>query len=213
MRSCRLFAILILIFGAAAIGHAQSIKRIAFRKWDVTKKNVKGVFVPNYDLITSRPLSAELRKTAVEAQLATLKRINGEFKDIFDAAMFRSMPRPLYVVTDTSFSLPSGPPNFIRAQSEKELEALAARTKTDIYRVALRVVGTAKIGARRGVVIQYTFGAVDWEQAQWNALTAAEKSKLKKPKFRLWVFGGGYRFCAIRVGSTLILYEAPMAVA
>ncbi len=212
MRSYRLFAILILIFGAAAIGRAQSIKRIEFRKWDVTKKNVKGVFVPNYDLVTSRPLSAELRKTAAEAELATLKRINGEFKDIFDAAMFRSMKRPLYVIADTTFSLPAGPPEFIRVKSKKEIEELAARTKTDIYYVLMEIRGSAAIDGRRGVVIHYTAHVVDWERAQWNALSKEEQVKRPTPKFRIWLYGCWYTFSAVRDGSKLIFYEGGMRV-
>lgn len=205
--------VFILIFGAlATYGRAQTIKQIEVRKWDVYKKNSKGVLVTNYDLITSRPISAELRKTAAEAELATLKRMNGEFKDIFDASFVRALKQPFYVVTDTSFSLPAGLPNFVRAKSMKELEGLAAKTKTDIYYVSMEVIGSSKIGSDRGVVIEYKNVAIDWERAQWNTLGKEERAKLKQPKFRGWEYGSWGKFCAIRKGSKIIFYEGELTI-
>jgi hypothetical protein len=167
---------------------------------------------PAYDTLATHSQSEQLRRTAEQAQLAILKRITGEYKGIFDAEILRKMPRPLYVLADTSFTLPAGPPKFIRAKSRSDLQRLAAESKTDIYNVSMETVGTAMIAGRRGVVIHYSFGAIDWERAQWNALKNEERDRRIKPSFRGWEFGGGCYFCVVRDGSKLVFYEGPMIV-
>lgn len=124
---------------------------------DVTEVSVDAWGKGGKPQFNSSPLLAiGLSNTATEAELATLKRINGTHKDIFDGEGMRQSKQSIYVVADMSFNLPAGPPNFIRSNSMEEFKRLAARTKTNVEFVSMKVVGSAEIDGRRGVVIEYT---------------------------------------------------------
>ncbi len=178
-----------------------------------------GVSVVNdssWKAMTSAPLDEAEKALAADAELAFLRRINGEAANIFDDSFFQGLKCPLYVIADQKFELPTKrPPEFRMAKDMEELKRIARETKQDAYYVHMESSGMAEFpDGTKGVVIQYGYSVVDWERATWDALSEAERAANPEPKFRMWLFGGGYRVCVTRGAqeSKLVFHEEPMVV-
>ena len=94
---------------------------------------------------------------------------------------------PLYVLSDTTVTLPAGPPVFEHVQSLEKLKQIAVETQHDCFYVKIETIGTKKFGFRRGVILEYSAHVIDWQVAQWNQLTKEEQGQQQKPKFRQWL--------------------------
>jgi hypothetical protein len=150
---------------------------------------------------------------ASESEHAFLLRINGQAPDVFDASFFRKIETPLWVLADRKIPLPKGPPEFRIGEDLPQLKNYARKVKQDSYYISMKIEGCARgPTGDAGVVIEYRYGVVDWERATWESLSEDEKRTREKPRFRIWLFGGGYRVLVVREGSDLIVYEGQMVV-
>lgn len=178
-------------------------------------RNARIVVQPWEEEATSsafEPLDAQMQQFAADAELACLRRSFGDRPNESTGSSAVRAAQKVYILSDQPLVFPEDMPNYVLVRDIQELERLARETKQDIQFGSVRTLGQTKVKGKKGVVIHHSYSVVDWQRAEWEALSPAEKEGRATPEFRVWLYGGGGQVFVTRNGNKWLVLEGQMIV-
>lgn len=157
---------------------------------------------------TYAPLDLQMRSLAPDAQLACLRRSWDIRRTQLTSSSLGGVPaKKAYILSDLPLVFPEDMSNYVLVHDTRELERLARASRQDVFFFSMRTRGQAEVQGHKGVVISCSSEVIDWQRAEWDALTPAEKEGKATPEFRVFLYGAWLDVFVTRNGSNWLVFE------